>query len=127
MSEADIQEFIDRYTGICSRKKLVPIQSVLAQLSGNKAGEVLDLKGNQSELKYHRVDDKSIDALSFCFASTNFLRVLDLSYNEIGDQGVIALSNFIKVKTGLEIERPTFRSTGIEIKHFRGFWMFLTL
>ena len=60
--------------------------------------EELQLKGTMSDLKYSRIDDTRLETIiSPLSTGPNFLRVIDLSFNEIGNKGAILLSKLIKV------------------------------
>ena len=122
MGALAVIDFLDRYTGLCSRKKLVAIQSLVNQLqlalnSGyffygavlfnhhvprcfphyRDAVDSLVLKGTIPDLLRNRINDDMIDTIVSSFSGGGFLKILDLSYNEIGDKGAIALAKFIKV------------------------------
>ena len=99
--KTQIQEFMDRYTGICTRKRSTPIPIIMHLLQKSITEDIditsLNLKGTQSDLKNNRVNDDSLDIIVNSFSTTGFLRVLDLSFNEIGDKGAITLAKLLKV------------------------------
>ena len=101
MGALAVEDFLDRYTGICSRRKLPAIPFLVDQLQdainqGDKL-ESIRLKGTLPDLQQNRINDEMLDIIVSSLTSGGFLRVLDLSYNEIGDNGAISLAKFIKV------------------------------
>ena len=135
MGALAIVDFLDRYTSLCSRKKLVAIESLMSQLqlalnSGyyktllknsifRDAIESLILKGTIPDIRKNRINDDMVDVLINSFSAGGFLKILDLSYNEIGDKGAITIAKFIKVLLSFiifMIGRFTFRNLNLKIK-----------
>ncbi|KAJ3372343.1 hypothetical protein HDU91_003953 [Kappamyces sp. JEL0680] len=102
-----VEDFLDRYTGICSRKKIPTISFLVDHLqnainSGDTV-ESLRLKGNSPDLQKTRISDEVLDSIVSALPVGGFLRVLDLSYNEIGNKGAFPLAKFIKDDNLLEV------------------------
>jgi hypothetical protein len=58
-----------------------------------------DLRGTHPELRERRISDEMLETViaSFSSPTSNFLTVLDLSYNNITDAGALTLSSWLKV------------------------------
>lgn len=70
----------------------------------SSAIDTLSLKGSIPEFKYRRLNDDNLNCIMNSMVGVGFLRMLDLSYNEIGDKSSTAIAKFIKVKFKFNIE-----------------------
>lgn len=69
----------------------------LAFVSRSEYIDTIRLNGNSKELSSSRLDDRQCAALASGLRGTSFLRVLDLSMNEVSDAGALALATYLKV------------------------------
>jgi hypothetical protein len=102
-----IEDYLEKYQSTCSRKKLDPIPVLVLELQkAIDTGDALDsfyLKGTIKDLVQKRIEDEMIDCIMSSFSGPGFLKIIDLSYNEIGDNGALIISKFVKSDTYLEV------------------------
>ena len=102
-----IEDYLEKYQNTCYRKKLECIPSLVSELQkAIDSGDTLDtfhLKGTIQDLVQKRIQDEMIECIMTSFSGPGFLKIVDLSYNEIGDSGTIAISKFVKSDTYLEV------------------------
>jgi Ran GTPase-activating protein (RanGAP) involved in mRNA processing and transport len=102
-----IEEFLEKYQTTCNRNGTESIPTLVSELQkAIDTGDNLDaffLKGTIRDLIHKRIEDGMIDSIMTSFSGPGFLKIIDLSYNEIGDDGAISISKFIKQDTFLEV------------------------
>lgn len=95
------KEFSDKYQKLCRKRGQNAVPYLMETLKTSElAGEAIDfinLKGSLPAMRNHRIDDEDLECISIALTGSPMLRMLDLSYNEIGDKGAEAISKFIKV------------------------------
>ena len=96
-----IEEYLEKYNATSSKKKIPVIKSLVEDLeeaiNTGDAIETFFLKGTIPDLKNMRINDDMVDCLMNSFSGPGFLRVIDLSYNDIGDKGATTIAKFVKV------------------------------
>ncbi|KAI9193398.1 uncharacterized protein BJ171DRAFT_430109 [Polychytrium aggregatum] len=93
-------DYLDAYSSLCDKRNTFVVSSIKRDLEhaidGGNLPDTFDLSGNTTELRYTRVNDDYLDILLTPMRGIDFLRKLNLSYNNIGDQGATNLAHFLK-------------------------------
>ncbi|TPX31734.1 hypothetical protein SmJEL517_g05005 [Synchytrium microbalum] len=78
------------------------IQSLLAETDDSMPPTALKLMGNEAPLREQRLDDTTLRVLITPLSSVPLFKKLELSYNKIGDDGVMELAQFLTEDKFLE-------------------------
>ncbi|KAJ3140741.1 hypothetical protein HDU90_008045 [Geranomyces variabilis] len=102
-----ISDYLDNYLQLCREKDVFSVPSLCRSLQNaidvGTAPDAFYLSGTQSDLTHTRLTDAYVDILMKPLVTCGVvLRELDMSCNEIGDEGATALAKFLKDDGSLE-------------------------
>ncbi|KAJ3321709.1 hypothetical protein HDU76_014039 [Blyttiomyces sp. JEL0837] len=93
-------DFLDAYIALCQSKGTYVIGSIRTLLKeaidGGPLPKKMDLSGRNIAMKENRLTDDYMEILLTPLAASSFLHELDLSFNEIRNQGAIHLASFLR-------------------------------
>ncbi|KAJ3413931.1 C-4 sterol methyl oxidase [Chytridiales sp. JEL 0842] len=113
-----VVDYYESYKSLCASMETSTIESLEEKLkdaiNGGPIPHAFALNGNKDELRTRRLKDTHVDLIlkPLTGSSTSFLRELDLSYNEITDEGAFRIAAFLKDDTQLEV--LTLKSNSIQ-------------
>ncbi|KAJ3039897.1 hypothetical protein HDV00_011680 [Rhizophlyctis rosea] len=111
-------DYLETYSKLCEEKNTFHIRSLRSTLENAVANgaypEHFKLNGNSTELRHTRISDDYLEILLTPMRGGGFLRMLDLSYNEIGDKGAKLLGDLLKDDVQLEVLNLTSNNIGSE-------------
>jgi len=102
ISGSVVERFKTAYLAACERKDIPPVESLMQGLDdaieNNEAFTSIVIKGNAPEQFSRRLEDADIEALVSALRSNPgmYVKELDFSWNNIRDQGVAEICQFIK-------------------------------
>ncbi|KAJ3320598.1 hypothetical protein HDV06_005116 [Boothiomyces sp. JEL0866] len=86
-----LEDYLDRYTALCQKKKIPIVNCLVKRIKDAiENGDTFDdfyLKGTYPDLRLRRISDDMAESIISSLHGLEFLKVIDLSYNEIGDKG----------------------------------------
>ncbi|KAJ1564636.1 Leucine-rich repeat-containing protein 34 [Nowakowskiella sp. JEL0078] len=121
-----VVDYLDEYTTLCQSKSTFVVRSLQTSLEvAIEGGEIpteFRLNGNSDELRYTRLNDDYLEIILIPLgpspsAGFSYLKLLDVSYNEIGNNGAILLAKFIlndKILETLILTSNCIESVGAE-------------
>ncbi|KAJ3050490.1 hypothetical protein HK097_008553 [Rhizophlyctis rosea] len=111
-------DYLETYSRLCEEKKAFNIRSLRSTLENSIASgtypEHFKLNGNSTELCHTRINDDYLEIIVTPMRGGGFLRLLDLSYNHIGDRGAKLIGDLLKDDVQLEVLNLVSNNIGSE-------------
>lgn len=98
------------YTTACEADSVKPRDELAAQVEL----EALTLNGNAPERFSHRVNDTELSTLCKALSSVSTVTEVDLSYNNIGNDGAIAFADLLRKNTSIQFVSLAHNNIGPE-------------
>ncbi|KAJ3382470.1 hypothetical protein HDU84_004254, partial [Entophlyctis sp. JEL0112] len=111
-----VMDFMDEFVRGCNKRSLEVLLPLTRQIQTSVDEGIiptsLSLAGNKiKELKDKRLHDEYAIVLMHALNNNSFLKMIDLSYNEIGDHGAEAIASFLQ--NDVRLRKVVLRSNSI--------------